>query len=166
MAEYEFYELAEPRPAHQWAGGYGFGSAGITQLEILCAVDNQEISVATGRLEVGPNSDREAPLRMFWRHEIDAVLNARLGERGPQMPRLELPITIELVEETRDILVDGSMNEFRCVRIVDAEAWAGLVQVDDDRLVRLFSQGPTIAAIQTCKNWAMPDGPPRSTYAN
>lgn len=164
-AEYEFYELAEPKPSHRWAGGYGTGSSGIIQLEILCAVDNQTVSVATEHVEVWPDLDREAQVRLFWRRQVDAVLNARLGERGPEMPGIELPITIELVEENRDISVDGSMTEFRCVRVVDADAWAGLIEIDDNRLVRVFSQGPPIRSIRTCTNWAMPDGPPRSTSA-
>jgi hypothetical protein len=147
-ASFSFFELADPRPQHRWAGGYGVGEEPL-QLEILHLVDGSEVSVVTddAGLELPPDHH----VRML---VLDLVTHAILNGSEP----LGLPATFAIERDERSIVVDGTPVVFDGAKLADR--WSGRARIGEV-FVSVRCRGPVaVAALSTCKNWAMPDRPP------
>jgi hypothetical protein len=147
-ATFDYFELLDPSPDQRWAGGYGHGTPGTLELEVLHSVNGIEVSVRTSVHADWFPTDNGLRLAL---HGL--LLEATMLDKGS----LILPQTWSLDPDNRRILVDHEPVEFRGIRL--NAMWAGVARIDDVEVTVSVRGNLAVHALTICRDWALPDGP-------
>jgi len=124
-----------------WTGGFG-GAPGYTgHLEINALVDGSEVSVDTisAQRHPDPNVNRSMLI-----HNL--IATHTLGQ-----PSIELPYSLTVVSDDRQLSVAGNAVTFHGVRIDGTRHWIGEAPVDH-LLIRVELPEPISLELQACRD--------------
>lgn len=140
------FEAVGGETAQRWAGGFGGEPDETTHLGVASRIDGTDVMVDT--------SSRRSPTSAG--HFVHELLSRHTLGRDD----VELPLTLTVVGDDRDVRVDGEPVPFEGIRLEGEERWFGRADVDGLTVV-VETSGRVDLALRHCRDVAaLPEHPP------
>lgn len=134
-----------------WAGGFGGGLGTTGHLEICALTAGVEISVET----VGVRRHSDSKVR------LSLLVHQLIGNHTLAGADIELPYSITVAKDDRQISVSGRKVIFNGVRIDETPHWIGEAEIDD-LLIRVALPDAVDFELRPCSDPdALADRPPQ-----